>query len=1254
MQNKYWKKRVAFALALTLTVGQMAVAPVTAYASASGETKKSEVAETLPAPEDYYEINCGEDEAPQIIEWERVAQEDKADSPAQMEKQIEETKPEISMEQMGEERADIYLNDENPSETFMFANGGGKGIYIATAQIGYYRVTVNGQTNTDYALSGREFTGSISFLYMKQSGGYESFYLTSNATQDEEITVSVEKIEDPTLTLGSSYSFTNTKPEDEHWVKVQIPKDGYYLTQKITNDMDADPYLDWFMLFDNGETSGLTNSMGSECYGVFRDQGNGDKRSDSIFWVEAGTYYIKSSGIIAQGCEITISVEEITIPELHYGQANQFYYEDNYKLYMFTPTETAEYAIGEYKVGMPDYDFGRSSSLCEIKADHSREYINSENCFSDPEMYSLEKDKTYLVVLYKNEEWNQDEQSNVLLQKVTTQDAGEISITQKKTVPVKNNYFKLSLEVKEDGIYQIYAQNEDADSYDDTIRVVEKMDDYYNYASFYKDRYVELKAGKYEWYVDIDSYENYENWNINIEGISQKKTVSNNTITYAAKEGEDTWVKYEVDDTGYYEITATTNKGDAEVELYNIYEGGVLQWDFKAESIYSDSSIFYWEKGENPKQGFAKVNVSDFAGDAQVSVTIKKINTSTFTIGEDCTFTGRTYISKTADFPGAGMYYLESDKSGSIYLATKDGNWIEVKESVYELPAYIYLSKSDIKAFKTNGLFLFVEASMEGATVNLSKMTGTSRPLSQTPIEVKESEGAQIFTITPQETSEYRICVNHEGIRQQMHVFNTATQKMVAPKEVLPDANIYSLVEGATYEIYITGSANYEISAATTYRTLVYDYDEVMAFVASGGAIHLFDTKDEMVTYKNAKVKEYKEYLASEDRYYYGYDSEIVNVITVNGRYLTMDSLGFIKNGYDMEVAWTPEYIKNISVPCEQTTYGDAMEALAVSHRWKAPFKYSYFGQRVDELLQNLYTAGIDNVGGNVKPATANPTTVIGKNSDPILLAEYLPRTVLIQKITLSGAGNVDIGASIQLSADAQTLVPYEATTKGVKYASSNPAIASVDNTGKVTGVAAGTVTITCSSMDGNASTSKQITVNGPVATPQPTPVQVVDTKTKANVEVQTDGTAEYVAPTETKSKKVTIPSTVTDASGVSHPVTAIADNAFKGNKTVTTITIPKSITTVGDNAFKNCTKLTTVTLPAKVESIGDNAFAGCKSLKTITIKSKTLTAENVSKKAFKGIKAGTVIKVPKKKLKEYQKLFVKKGLSKKVKLKGM
>lgn len=165
--------------------------------------------------------------------------------------------------------------------------------------------------------------------------------------------------------------------------------------------------------------------------------------------------------------------------------------------------------------------------------------------------------------------------------------------------------------------------------------------------------------------------------------------------------------------------------------------------------------------------------------------------------------------------------------------------------------------------------------------------------------------------------------------------------------------------------------------------------------------------------------------------------------------------------------------------------------------------------------------------------------------------------------------------------------------------------------------------------------------------------------------------TVTYAGTENSKAKTVKIPATV-QADGVTYQVTAIADNAFKNNKTVTKVTIPKSVTTIGKdafsgcaklktvtvgskvttvgaNAFKGCKALTTVTLPDKTTKIGANAFNGCSKLKTITIKSKKLTAKSVSKNAFKGISSKVTIKVPKGKAKAYRTLFRKKGLGKKV-----
>jgi len=154
--------------------------------------------------------------------------------------------------------------------------------------------------------------------------------------------------------------------------------------------------------------------------------------------------------------------------------------------------------------------------------------------------------------------------------------------------------------------------------------------------------------------------------------------------------------------------------------------------------------------------------------------------------------------------------------------------------------------------------------------------------------------------------------------------------------------------------------------------------------------------------------------------------------------------------------------------------------------------------------------------------------------------------------------------------------------------------------------------------------------------------------------------------------KKVTIAATV-KYGNKTFKVTSIADNALKGKKKVTQVTIGKNVTTIGKSAFENCTKLSkvtiganvttisdkafkkctslkSITIPSKVKKIGKEVFSGDKKLKTITIKSTKLTS--VGKNAFKGIDSKATIKVPSKKLKAYQKLLKNKGQGKKVKIK--
>lgn len=115
-------------------------------------------------------------------------------------------------------------------------------------------------------------------------------------------------------------------------------------------------------------------------------------------------------------------------------------------------------------------------------------------------------------------------------------------------------------------------------------------------------------------------------------------------------------------------------------------------------------------------------------------------------------------------------------------------------------------------------------------------------------------------------------------------------------------------------------------------------------------------------------------------------------------------------------------------------------------------------------------------------------------------------------------------------------------------------------------------------------------------------------------------------APVSKSAKSLTVPSTV-KAKEASYKVTSIAANAFK-----------------------NCKKLKKITIGKNVATIGENAFRNAKALKQITVK--TTKLKNVGKNALKGIHKKAVIKVPKKKLKAYRKLWEKKGQEKTVKVK--
>ena len=142
--------------------------------------------------------------------------------------------------------------------------------------------------------------------------------------------------------------------------------------------------------------------------------------------------------------------------------------------------------------------------------------------------------------------------------------------------------------------------------------------------------------------------------------------------------------------------------------------------------------------------------------------------------------------------------------------------------------------------------------------------------------------------------------------------------------------------------------------------------------------------------------------------------------------------------------------------------------------------------------------------------------------------------------------------------------------------------------------------------------------------------------------EEQKAGTIETVGETQTKEEVSAIERTKTDA-----------EPQMAGEpKTDTKLWMNgENVSRICREAFNGCRKLNGITLPESVKEIGNNAFSGCKKLRSLTIHSTRMTSKTLSRSAFKGLSKKTVVRVPSNMRKTYKKLFVKKGLSKKARI---
>ncbi len=194
---------------------------------------------------------------------------------------------------------------------------------------------------------------------------------------------------------------------------------------------------------------------------------------------------------------------------------------------------------------------------------------------------------------------------------------------------------------------------------------------------------------------------------------------------------------------------------------------------------------------------------------------------------------------------------------------------------------------------------------------------------------------------------------------------------------------------------------------------------------------------------------------------------------------------------------------------------------------------------------------------GLVKGIAAGTATITATTEDGGLTATCTVEVVVVpvSSITLDKTTlNMGIGDSQDLTA---TVLPNNATNKAVSWTSSNPEVATVSNSGLVTAIAGGSVTITATTEDGGFAAYCGITVTVPVKT------VFLNHKPRYLSLGQTITLIAVVLPSNATNKAVTFSS--------SNPAVATVDSEGKvtgislGNATITVTTIDGGHTNIVD-----------------------------------------------------------------------------------------
>jgi uncharacterized protein YjdB len=175
----------------------------------------------------------------------------------------------------------------------------------------------------------------------------------------------------------------------------------------------------------------------------------------------------------------------------------------------------------------------------------------------------------------------------------------------------------------------------------------------------------------------------------------------------------------------------------------------------------------------------------------------------------------------------------------------------------------------------------------------------------------------------------------------------------------------------------------------------------------------------------------------------------------------------------------------------------------------------------------NTAVATVDSAGvvtAGTTAGTANITATAGGVNSTAIVVNVTAANVAVTGVTLNKTTtSIPVGGTDTLVA---TVAPATASNKAVTWTSSDAAVATVDASGKVTGVKAGTATITVTTADGSKTDTCVVTVTAAATTTTVNLSASVTTGTTTGMQIVLTGmtTAEETALENNTTIKVTLP----------------------------------------------------------------------------------------------------------------------------------